>query len=158
MIPCDPAIQAPSDGRGAVVGGSRSGAKEFSKISAKDAARFVQIDDQLKKLARYFQLSFFVASAGNRHLHDEGLDRPVPCWQTISWHFECRDFAACFVPHWQSRRISRSQLRVREDEDDASPTTSTASMVAPTNRARLSACFFISSAEESMNSRAFTGT
>jgi phytoene dehydrogenase-like protein len=32
--------------------------KEFSKISAKDAARFVQVDDQLKKLARYLQPFF----------------------------------------------------------------------------------------------------
>jgi hypothetical protein len=29
--------------------------KEFSKISAKDAARFVQVNDQLKKLARHLQ-------------------------------------------------------------------------------------------------------
>ena len=33
--------------------------KNFSKISAKDAARFVQIDDQLKKLARYLQPFFW---------------------------------------------------------------------------------------------------
>ena len=32
--------------------------QEFAKISAKDADRFVQVDDQLKKLARYLQPFF----------------------------------------------------------------------------------------------------
>jgi phytoene dehydrogenase-like protein len=57
MIPCDPAIQVPfPDGQVVPWWVDRDRArKEFSKISAKDAARFVQVDDQLKKLARYLQ-------------------------------------------------------------------------------------------------------
>jgi phytoene dehydrogenase-like protein len=60
MIPCDPAIQVPfPDGHVVSWWADRERAqKEFSKISAKDAARFVQVDDQLKKLARYLQPFF----------------------------------------------------------------------------------------------------
>ena len=60
MIPCDPAIQVPfPDGHVVPWWADRERAtQEFSKISAKDAARFVQVDDQLKKLARYLQPFF----------------------------------------------------------------------------------------------------
>jgi phytoene dehydrogenase-like protein len=60
MIPCDPAIQVPfPDGHVVPWWVDRERAKqEFSKISAKDAERFVQVDDQLKKLARYLQPFF----------------------------------------------------------------------------------------------------
>src|ERR1700724_3201935 len=60
MIPCDPAIQVPFlDGQVLPWWADRERARqEFSKISAKDAARFVQVDDQLKKLARYLQPFF----------------------------------------------------------------------------------------------------
>jgi phytoene dehydrogenase-like protein len=60
MIPCDPAIQVPfPDGHVVPWWADRSRAQqEFSRISAKDAARFVQVDDQLKKLARYLQPFF----------------------------------------------------------------------------------------------------
>src|ERR1700727_619907 len=60
MIPCDPAIQVPfPDGHVIPWWVDRERARqEFSKISAKDAARFVQVDDQLKKLARYLQPFF----------------------------------------------------------------------------------------------------
>ena len=60
MIPCDPAIQVPfPDGHVVPWWVDRERTrKEFSKISAKDAARFVQVDDQLKKLARYLQPFF----------------------------------------------------------------------------------------------------
>jgi phytoene dehydrogenase-like protein len=60
MIPCDPAIQVPfPDGHVVPWWVDRERAKaEFSKISARDAARFVQVDDQLKKLARYLQPFF----------------------------------------------------------------------------------------------------
>ncbi len=60
MIPCDPAIQVPfPDGYVLPWWADRERAREeFSKISAKDAARFVQVDDQLKKLARYLQPFF----------------------------------------------------------------------------------------------------
>lgn len=62
MIPCDPAIQVPfSDGHVVPWWADRERARqEFSKISVKDADRFVQVDDQLKKLARYLQ-PFFLA-------------------------------------------------------------------------------------------------
>ena len=60
MIPCDPAIQVPfPDGHVVPWWVDRDRAKaEFGKISAKDAARFVGVDDQLKKLARYLQPFF----------------------------------------------------------------------------------------------------
>ena len=60
MVPCDPAIQVPfPDGHVVPWWVDRERAKaEFSKISAKDAARFVEVDDQLKKLARYLQPFF----------------------------------------------------------------------------------------------------
>ena len=60
MIPCDPAIQVPfPDGHVVPWWADRERAcQEFSKISARDAARFVQVDDQLKKLARYLQPFF----------------------------------------------------------------------------------------------------
>lgn len=60
MIPCDPAIQVPfPDGQVVPWWVDRARAQqEFSKISAKDASRFVQVDDQLKKLAHYLQPFF----------------------------------------------------------------------------------------------------
>src|ERR1700734_4443113 len=60
MIPCDPAIQVPfPDGHVVPWWADRERARqEFSTISIKDAARFVQVDDQLKKLARYLQPFF----------------------------------------------------------------------------------------------------
>jgi len=60
MIPCDPAIQVPfPDGHVLPWWADRERAREeFSKISAKDAARFVQVDERLKKLARYLQPFF----------------------------------------------------------------------------------------------------
>lgn len=60
MVPCDPAIQvAFPDGQVVPWWAERDRAiKEFSKYSAKDAATFARIDDQLKKLARYLQPFF----------------------------------------------------------------------------------------------------
>jgi phytoene dehydrogenase-like protein len=60
MIPCDPAIQVPfPDGHVVPWWVDRERAKaEFGKISTKDAARFVEVDDRLKKLARYLQPFF----------------------------------------------------------------------------------------------------
>ena len=60
MIPCDPAIQVPfPDGHVVPWWADRERAKaEFKKISVKDAETFVQVDDQLKKLARYLQPFF----------------------------------------------------------------------------------------------------
>jgi phytoene dehydrogenase-like protein len=60
MVPCDPAIQVPfPDGQVLPWWVDRDRAKaEFGKISAKDAARFVEVDDRLKKLARYLQPFF----------------------------------------------------------------------------------------------------
>jgi phytoene dehydrogenase-like protein len=60
MIPCDPMIQVPfPDGQVVSWWANRERARvEFAKISVKDAARFVQVDDQLKKLARYLQPFF----------------------------------------------------------------------------------------------------
>jgi|SRR5208283_3933811 len=60
MIPCDPAIQVPfPDGQVVPWWADRERAKtEFSGISVKDASRFVEVDEQLKKLARYLQPFF----------------------------------------------------------------------------------------------------
>ncbi|MGA9390281.1 MAG: NAD(P)/FAD-dependent oxidoreductase [Candidatus Sulfotelmatobacter sp.] len=60
MIPCDPAIQVPfPDGDVVPWWADRERARqEFSRISTKDAARFVEVDNQLKKLARYLQPFF----------------------------------------------------------------------------------------------------
>jgi phytoene dehydrogenase-like protein len=60
MIPCDPAIQVPfPDGHVVPWWADRERARdEFAKVSAKDAAHFVRVDDQLKKLARYLQPFF----------------------------------------------------------------------------------------------------
>jgi phytoene dehydrogenase-like protein len=60
MVPCDPSIQVPfPDGHVLPWWAERERAKaEFSRISAKDAERFVQVDDRLKKLARYLQPFF----------------------------------------------------------------------------------------------------
>jgi len=60
MVPCDPAIQVPfPDGQVLPWWSDRTRAQtEFKKISAKDAETFVQVDDQLKKLARYLQPFF----------------------------------------------------------------------------------------------------
>jgi phytoene dehydrogenase-like protein len=60
MIPCDPAIQVPfPDGHVVPWWADRERANaEFQKISSKDAETFIQVDDQLKKLARYLQPFF----------------------------------------------------------------------------------------------------
>jgi len=60
MVPCDPAIQVPfPDGHVVPWWADRERAKaEFRKISAGDAETFVEVDDRLKKLARYLQPFF----------------------------------------------------------------------------------------------------
>lgn len=60
MVPCDPAIQvAFPDGRVVPWWAQRERAiTEFRKYSARDADRFVRVDDVLKKLARYLQPFF----------------------------------------------------------------------------------------------------
>src|SRR6202044_4229134 len=70
MIPCDPAIQVPfPDGHVVPWWADRERAKkEFSQISAKDAERFVEVDEQLKKLARYLQ-PFFLEPPPEPSLH-----------------------------------------------------------------------------------------
>lgn len=60
MVPCDPAIQVPFlDGHVLPWWSDRDRAQaEFAKISPRDAATFIRVDDQLKKLARYLQPFF----------------------------------------------------------------------------------------------------
>ncbi len=60
MVPCDPGLQVPfPDGQVVSWWANRDrAAQEFRKLSGKDAARFVHVDDQLKKLARYLQPFF----------------------------------------------------------------------------------------------------
>src|SRR5215831_1703509 len=60
MVPCDPGLQvAFPDGQVVPWWANRDRALvQFRKISAKDAERFVKVDDQLKKLARYLQPFF----------------------------------------------------------------------------------------------------
>jgi phytoene dehydrogenase-like protein len=59
-VPCDPAIQVPfPEGHVVPWWADRGRAQaEFKKISPKDAETFVEVDDQLKKLARYLQPFF----------------------------------------------------------------------------------------------------
>ena len=61
MVPCDPGLQvAFPDGRVVPWWTNRErAAAEFGKISARDAERFVKVDEQLKRLARYLQ-PFFI--------------------------------------------------------------------------------------------------
>ena len=60
MVPCDPAVQVPfPDGHVVPWWSDRDrAAAEFRKISENDAAQFVRVDNQLKKLARYLQPFF----------------------------------------------------------------------------------------------------
>jgi phytoene dehydrogenase-like protein len=60
MIPCDPALQVPfPDGQVIPWWADRDRTvEELRKLSPKDAATFVRVDDQLKKLARYLQPFF----------------------------------------------------------------------------------------------------
>ena len=60
MVPCDPGLQVPfPDGQVVSWWANRDrAAQEFRKLSEKDAARFIHVDDQLKKLARYLQPFF----------------------------------------------------------------------------------------------------
>jgi len=60
MLPCDPGLQVPfPDGHVVPWWANRDRAvAEFRKISPKDAERFVRVDVQLKKLARYLQPFF----------------------------------------------------------------------------------------------------
>jgi phytoene dehydrogenase-like protein len=60
MVPCDPGLQvAFPDGRVVPWWANRErAAAEFAKISARDAERFLKVDDQLKRLARYLQPFF----------------------------------------------------------------------------------------------------
>src|SRR5215469_10380101 len=60
MVPCDPGLQVPfPDGCVVPWWANRDRAvAEFRKISPKDAERFIQMDEQLKKLARYLQPFF----------------------------------------------------------------------------------------------------
>src|SRR5947209_1446220 len=60
MVPCDPALLVPfSDGQVAPWWSDRDRTvAELRRISARDAATFVRVDDQLKKLARYLQPFF----------------------------------------------------------------------------------------------------
>lgn len=60
MVPCDPALQVPfPDGQVIPWWADRNRTvAELGKLSPKDAQRFVLVDDQLKKLARYLQPFF----------------------------------------------------------------------------------------------------
>jgi len=60
MVPCDPSLQVPfPDGQVIPWWANRERAvAEFRKISHRDAATFVSVDDQLRKLARYLQPFF----------------------------------------------------------------------------------------------------
>src|SRR5215813_6081308 len=74
MVPCDPAIQvAFPDGRVVPWWAERDRAvAEFRRHSVKDAETFVRVDDQLKKLARYFQPFFLEPPPEIDTLHVSG--------------------------------------------------------------------------------------
>ncbi|HTV60721.1 MAG TPA: NAD(P)/FAD-dependent oxidoreductase [Verrucomicrobiae bacterium] len=60
MVPCDPALLVPFPDASVVPwwANRERTIAEFEKISARDAATFVRIDERLKKLARYLQPFF----------------------------------------------------------------------------------------------------
>jgi phytoene dehydrogenase-like protein len=60
MVPCDPALQVPfPDGHVVPWWTERErAAREFRNICSQDAERFLRVDNQLKKLARYLQPFF----------------------------------------------------------------------------------------------------
>jgi phytoene dehydrogenase-like protein len=60
MVPCDPALLVPfPDGQVLPWWADRDRTvTEFEKVSTRDAATFVRVDDQLKRLARYLQPFF----------------------------------------------------------------------------------------------------
>jgi phytoene dehydrogenase-like protein len=60
MVPCDPALQVPfPDGHVVPWWTDRErAAREFRNICSQDAERFLRVDNQLKKLARYLQPFF----------------------------------------------------------------------------------------------------
>ncbi len=158
MIPCDPAIQVPfPDGHVVPWWADREKARqEFSKISTKDAARFVQVDDQLKKLARYLQ-PFFM--------------EPPPEIDTSS----LKGWGDLFRVGKRFRGISSSEVSQlvafltgslgefldQNYESEKMKTMFLANNVygkhgGPTNRERQLVCFFICSAAESTNYKGFT--
>jgi hypothetical protein len=83
---------------------------EFGKISTKDAARFVQVDDQLKKLARYLQPFFMEPPPEIDTSTIHGWSDLFRAGQTLSRDFERGDCAADFLSHRKPGRVSRSQL------------------------------------------------
>jgi phytoene dehydrogenase-like protein len=68
MVPCDPALQVPFlDGQVVRWWAARERTvTELSKFCPRDAATFVRVDDQLKKIARYLQ-PFFLEPPPNFH-------------------------------------------------------------------------------------------
>src|SRR5206468_5996279 len=60
MVPCDPALLVPfPDGTAAAWWSDRERTvRELSRLSPADAATFVRVDEELKKLARYLQPFF----------------------------------------------------------------------------------------------------
>jgi phytoene dehydrogenase-like protein len=93
MVPCDPALQVPfPDGQVVSWWSDRGRAvQEFRKISSKDSERFVHVDDQLKKLARYLQ-PFFM--------------EPPPDVNTGS----LRGWSDLLRTSWRFRRISNTEV------------------------------------------------
>ncbi|HZP63926.1 MAG TPA: NAD(P)/FAD-dependent oxidoreductase [Terriglobales bacterium] len=79
MVPCDPALQVPfPDGQVVPWWADRKRTvEELRRISAKDAATFVRVDDRLKKLARYLQ-PFFLEPPP-----EVELDGPQSWWNLL---------------------------------------------------------------------------
>jgi phytoene dehydrogenase-like protein len=98
MIPCDPAIQVPfPDGHVVPWWMDRERARqEFAKISVKDAERFVQVDDQLKKLARYLQ-PFFLEPPPRKSAQPPSTDGGIFfVWANASVEFPATRFHCSF--------------------------------------------------------------
>jgi len=74
MVPCDPALNMPVAGGGLVRlwADPQRTANELRRYSARDAAAYVRVDEELKKLARYLQ-PFFLEPPPN--LSAKGFDR-----------------------------------------------------------------------------------
>ena len=86
MIPCDPAIQVPfPDSQVVPWWSDRDRARqEFAKISTRDAERFVQVDDQLKRLARYLQ-PFFLPLERTFYTLVPSLEFAERCYDTAKF-------------------------------------------------------------------------
>src|ERR1700727_1247743 len=101
-----------------MVGGPRTGPKRIFEDFRKRCSTLCASRRSAKKVGPLLAAVLHGAATGDRHFYHEGLVRFVSRGQALSPHLQRRNFAARFIPHRQSWRISRSELRIRENEDN----------------------------------------